>query len=179
MTNAPEQSVNAGSDVVVRVARPEDREFVHELAVEVFTVYGSYGRYLTQWFDSEEIGTWIAEKDKAAVGLIMIGVKPHPKLLQKAVADLLAIAVKPTHQAKGIGKVLLHHALEIAPRLPSPFPVVEMHLSVAESNSRAQRLFSRQGFRMISGEGVYPAGQRAFHMAKKLQTADGFQEGGQ
>lgn len=176
MTNSTERSVNVSSEVVVRIARAEDRMFVHELAVEVFSVYGSYGRYLTQWFDSEEIGTWIAEIKREAVGLIMIGVKPHPTLLQRAVADLLAIAVKPSHQARGIGKALLNHALEIAPRLPSPFPVVEIHLSVAETNSRAQRLFSRRGFRMMRGEGVYPAGQRAFHMAKKLQTAGGLEE---
>jgi ribosomal protein S18 acetylase RimI-like enzyme len=43
-----------------------------------------------------------------------------------------------------------------------------MHLSVAEGNSRAQRLFARRGFRRTGGEGIYPAGQRALHMVKVL-----------
>jgi ribosomal protein S18 acetylase RimI-like enzyme len=152
----------------VRISRSEDREFVRDLAIEVFTVYGSYGSYLTEWFDSGEVSTWIAEAEQEKVGLTMIGIKPHPSLAQKAVADLLAIAVRPSYQTKGVGTILLRHAIDVAPNIPSPFPIVEMHLSVAETNVRAQRLFSRRGFRMISGEGIYPSGQRALHMMRKL-----------
>ncbi len=159
---------NPRPEVQVRISRSDDREFVHDLAVEVFTVYGSYGGYLTQWFDSEEVVTWIAETEQEKVGLTMIVIKPHPTLAQKAVADLLAIAVKPSYQTKGVGTILLRNAIDVAPNLPSPFPIVEMHLSVAETNARAQRLFSRRGFRMIAGEGIYPAGQRALHMTKRL-----------
>lgn len=168
MTESTDRIQNRRPEIQVRLARSEDREFVHELAIEVFSVYGSYGRYLTQWFDSEGVHTWIAETEHEQVGLTMIGIARHPTLTRSAVADLLAIAVKPSYQTKGVGTILLRNAIDVAPSMPSPFPIIEMHLSVAETNARAQRLFSRRGFRMISGEGVYPAGQRALHMVKKL-----------
>ena len=168
MTESTDPLQDQRPEILVRISRSEDREFVHQLAVDVFSVYGSYGGYLTQWFDSEEVSTWIAETKQEQVGLTMIGIRLHPTLAQRAVADLLAIAVKPSYQTKGVGTILLNDAIDVAPDLPSPFPIVEMHLSVAETNARAQRLFSRRGFRMIAGEGVYPAGQRALHMIKKL-----------
>jgi ribosomal protein S18 acetylase RimI-like enzyme len=67
-----------------------------------------------------------------------------------------------------VGTVLLDKAIEEAPLLLSPLPIVEMHLSVAEGNSRAQRLFARRGFRRTGEVGIYPAGQRALHMVKIL-----------
>ena len=168
MTESTDRLQNQRPEIRVRISRSEDREFVHELAIDVFSIYGSYGRYLTQWFDSESVDTWIAETEQEQVGLTMIGITRHPTLAGKAVADLLAIAVKPSYQTKGVGTILLQSAIDIAPGMPSSFPIIEMHLSVAETNARAQRLFSRRGFRMIAGEGVYPTGQRALHMVKKL-----------
>jgi ribosomal protein S18 acetylase RimI-like enzyme len=154
--------------VRLRPAQPDDRSFVSELAVKVFSIYGSYGRYLTDWFDEESVTTLIGEIDQERVGLLMLAARPSHIHPDRGVAELLAIAVKPSHQSRGLGTILLEKAIEEAPRLPSPLPIVEMHLSVADGNSRAQRLFSRRGFRRTGGEGIYPAGQRALHMVKGL-----------
>jgi ribosomal protein S18 acetylase RimI-like enzyme len=152
----------------IRPAQKQDRSFVRSLAVDVFSIYGSYGRYLAEWFDSEDVTTWIGEVEKKPVGLVMLQPRPHRRNPQVAVAELLAIAVAPTSQSRGVGSVLLDHAISEASSLPCPLPILEIHLSVAEGNSKAQRLFSRRGFRFRGGEGIYPAGQRALHMIKKI-----------
>ncbi len=119
----------------IRRARSQDRSFVHELAEKVFSVYGSYGRYLTDWSDACETTTLIGEIGDEPVGLAMLAVYPSPRAPKAAVAELLAIAVEPRFQSRGIGTILLDKALEEAPRLPSRFPVLEVHLSVARQCS--------------------------------------------
>lgn len=169
MRGEPSPSASKAEPAIrIRPAVPQDRSFVRALALEVFSIYGSYDSYLTDWFDMDEVQTWIGEIDGERVGLMMLVPRPHPWKTKEAVADLLAIAVSPSHQTRGVGTELLSKAIEEARTLPAPFPIREMHLSVAETNARAQRLFSRRGFRIISGHGIYPAGQRAFHMVKVL-----------
>ena len=154
--------------VQIRYASRQDRDFVEELAGKVFSQYGSYNRYLTDWFDTGEITTLIGEVDDEPVGLLMLVAYPNPTKRTEAVADLLAIAVEPRFQSRGLGTILLERAISEARRLPCPVPVRVMHLSVADTNARAQRLFARRGFRLTRGEGVYPAGQRALHMILKV-----------
>jgi ribosomal protein S18 acetylase RimI-like enzyme len=155
-------------DIKIRLARKEDRGFVRSLAVDVFSIYGSYGRYLAEWFDSDDVTTWIGEIEQKPIGLVMLAPRPHLRNPQAAVAELLAIAVEPDRQSRGVGSVLLDYAISEARSLPCLLPIIEIHLSVAEGNSKAQRLFSRRGFRFRGGEGIYPAGQRALHMIKKI-----------
>ncbi len=155
--------------LLIRRANSEDRSFIRELAVKVFSVYGSYDKYLTEWVDTGETTTLIGEIGGERVGLAMLAVHPARRSRTEAVAELLAIAVEPRFQARGVGKRLLEKVIEEASRLPARLPIVEMHLSVAEGNSRAQRLFARRGFRLTAGVGIYPSGQRALHMVKALK----------
>ncbi len=154
--------------VVIRPAHSGDRPFVRELAGGVFSIYGSYDRYLTEWFDTEGVYTLIGEVDGKPVGLAMLMAYPNRTKITEALVDLLAIAVQPEFQSRGVGTALLERALEEAPNLDSVLPIREIHLSVADGNARGQRLFARQGFRFSRDEGIYPAGQRALHMVKPL-----------
>ncbi len=154
--------------LVVRRAISEDCNFIRELAVKVFSVYGSYDQYLTEWADTDETTTLIGEIGGERVGLAMLAVYPSRRNRSEGIAELLAIAIEPSFQARGMGTMLLEKVIEEASQLSAAFPIVEMHLSVAEGNSRAQRLFSRRGFRLTAGEGIYPSGQRALHMIKAL-----------
>jgi len=156
------------AQLLVRRANSEDRSFIRELAVKVFSVYGSYDQYLTEWAETHETTTLIGEIGGERVGLAMLAVYPARRSRSEGVAELLAIAVEPSFQARGVGTMLLEKVIQEASRLPYAFPIVEIHLSVAEGNSRAQRLFSHRGFRRTAGEGVYPSGQRALHMIKAL-----------
>ena len=55
--------------VHIRPAGLQDRSFLRELAQKVFSVYGSYDRYLTEWSDSDETITLIGEIGDERVGL--------------------------------------------------------------------------------------------------------------
>ena len=164
----PSPRVRAGGKLSVRVGRGEDRAFVRGLAHRVFSIYGSYDRYLVAWFETQGVVTLVGEMDQQPVGLAMLMAYPNRMKGNEALADLLAIAVVPEFQMKGVGTALLEKAIGEAPSLDSKYPILEIHLSVADGNARGQRLFSRHGFRFSSDEGIYPAGQRALHMSRPL-----------
>ncbi|MGH9460119.1 MAG: GNAT family N-acetyltransferase [Vicinamibacteria bacterium] len=165
---SPRAGSQAASAVVFRPAQPQDRHFVRELGERVFSIYGSYDRYLVEWFETRGVVTLMAEIDQTPVGLAMLMAYPNPANRTEALADLLAIAVTPEYQSQGIGTLLLEKSIEQAPLLDATIPIREIHLSVAENNARGQRLFSRYGFRYSREEGLYPAGQRALHMSRSL-----------
>ncbi|HEX9725468.1 MAG TPA: GNAT family N-acetyltransferase [Vicinamibacteria bacterium] len=165
---SPRAASQAAAAVSFRLAQPRDRHFVRELGERVFSIYGSYDRYLVEWFETRGVVSLMAEIDQTPVGLAMLMAYPNPAKRTEALADLLAIAVTPEYQSQGIGTLLLEKSIEQAPLLDATIPIREIHLSVAENNARGQRLFSRYGFRYSRDEGLYPAGQRALHMVRPL-----------
>lgn len=146
---------------IVRTADAGDLDFVRGLCRRVFLAYGSYHEYVETWFQDESVSTWIAERDEVPLGFVMFTVPARGSL-----ADLVAIAVSPESQSRGVGKALLSKCLDV---LRGFVEVQEVRLQVAEGNSRAQRMFARNGFRSRSETGVYPAGQRALFMIKTLK----------
>ena len=153
--------------LTARRGKPEDAPFIAALARQVFSVYGSYDRYLLEWFGSPQVVTLVAEADGVPAGLAMLATLADSDSAGSR-AELLAIAVEPSLQLRGIGGFLLSQAIAVAPRLAAEPPVREIRLSVAEGNARAARLFARHGFRRLAGSGLYPAGQRARLMALAL-----------
>jgi ribosomal protein S18 acetylase RimI-like enzyme len=152
----------------IRRGGSADAPFVRTVAEQVFAELGDYGRILPTWLVHEGVLTHIAEEDGVAVGYTMLGFySAGPPRADEYVADLLAIAVAPSAQGRGIGKQLLKHAIEQAASARKRMPVVELRLSVAEPNARARRLFLQHGFDFVEGEhGRYDGGQRALHMAR-------------
>jgi ribosomal protein S18 acetylase RimI-like enzyme len=98
---------------------------------------------------------------------------PHDRLpgSTPVVADLLALAVLPAHQSKGIGTKLLLHVIEVAERVAPQSRITSLRLTVAETNTGAQRLYARNGFRVVDGSATYDRGQRALRMARTLSAA--------
>lgn len=151
----------------IRDAREEDLGFIRELTATLFLAYGSYDDYLADWFRDSAVSTYVAEIEERPVGFFMLAVYPDapvPKGAGPLVAELLAIAVAPEAQARGVGGRMMDRCLEIA--TDPGAGIREVRLSVAEGNSRAQRLFSKRGFRLGESVGVYPAGQRARTMRR-------------
>ncbi|MGH9324754.1 MAG: GNAT family N-acetyltransferase [Vicinamibacteria bacterium] len=165
----PERSPGApaAATVIVRTAGAADLEFIRVLCRQLFLEFGSYDRYVEDWFGEKIVSTGIAEADSARAGFFMLAIHPPAVETDPAVGELLAIAVLPELQSKGIGLALLDRALALARE--SPREVHEVRLSVAEGNARAQRMFARRGFRVGSAAGIYPAGQRALFMTKVLK----------
>ena len=150
--------------IVVRPARAQDAAFIRAMAQNAFLAYGSYDRYLEDWFENDAVTTSIAELDGRAAGFSMITAYADPERPRENVADLVAIVVVKELRSRGIGGQLLAHALAFAENsLSKPR---EVWLVVAEDNARAQRLFRSAGFRLGKGLGIYPAGQRALRMIK-------------
>lgn len=157
-------------DLRLRKATPSDLSPIACLVREVFTAYGSYDRYLAEWLEDENVSTRVAVLGDEIVGFYALTQHEHPEGGNRRVADLLAIAVAPAQQSRGIGESLLRSAIAEARSMAcSP---TEMWLFVAEGNARAQRLFAHQGFRFRRGAGIYPAGQRALVMAKGLRSTE-------
>ena len=152
-------------DLTLRPARESDLDFMLDLCRRVFLEFGSFDRYMADWFREDIVSSWVAEVDSAPAGLFMLAIHPESPT-QEAVAELLSIAVVPELRSRGIGAALLDRSIALARE--SSLDLGEIRLSVAEGNARAQRMFARRGFRIGHVIGVYPAGQRALFMTKAL-----------
>ena len=82
--------------------------------------------------------------------------------------DLVAIAVAPAWQSRGIGRRLLAHVERASGRLALEADV-SIRLAVAEDNTPARTLFEKAGYVLVAGaEGVYPRGQRSLTLRKRI-----------
>ncbi len=158
-------------DVIVRPARPSDESFIGELAGQVFSVFGNYQPLLPKWFKAPGIVTYISELDQGRTGYLMLGFFRDARAL---VGDVLAIAVAPEYQGRGIGRMLLEHAIAACERASEHSPVRAIRLSVADSNARARHLFASCGFALVPGDfGSYEGGQEALHMERPIPLPGG------
>jgi ribosomal protein S18 acetylase RimI-like enzyme len=160
----PTQSVTIGP------ADLSDGTYIAYLSDHVFCIYGSYGPVISQWFRSHRCLTLVAYTEKGPVGFVMTG----PLLIDRGLSvasEVLAIAVDPGHQAKGIGSMLLRAIEEQAQKMH----VEQLVLHTASNNGAALRLFEAHGFRLIKSiSQFYPKGQDALEMMKKLSPKKGF-----
>jgi ribosomal protein S18 acetylase RimI-like enzyme len=164
---SPERS--QATEITLRPARESDLEFIADTCRKVFLEYGSYDRFVVDWFRETIVSTCIAEVDSAPAGFFMLAIHPPDRGVpsSRAIAELLSIAVVPDHRSRGVGGALLERAIGLARE--SSLAPREIRLSVAEGNARAQRLFARRGFRIGRAVGIFPAGQRALFMSKALE----------
>lgn len=149
----------------VRPARAADKQAVAHLARHTLFPFGRYDELLPSWMAREGIFTFIAESRGEAVGLCMLGF--FEDLERGFYADLLAIAVAPASQRRGVGRMLVRFAItESRTRMRS---AKELRLSVADTNERARALFASEGFEPRPYElGTYDGGQVALRLAYPL-----------
>ena len=166
----------------VRPGEPADRGFVRALARRVFSVYGEYDRVLPEWLGGAGVRSFVALEDGQRVGFALTCLSRLPPPLRDVnrrtppgvrplALDLMAIAIAPERQRRGLGRWLLGVVVETAEGLTrsADLPVAAVTLSVAEGNRPAHRLFERCGFRRFAEEdGRYPGGQVAWRMVRPL-----------
>jgi ribosomal-protein-alanine N-acetyltransferase len=141
---------------------------VRRLAGECFAALGDYRPVLPDWLRHPGVTTHIAEEEGVRVGFTMLGFYGDEQA-GAYVADLLAIAVAPEAEGRGIGGQLLTHAIAEARAARRYLPLTELRLTVAEDNQRARRLFARFDFTEVPGDhGRYDGGQRALVLARPL-----------
>ena len=150
----------------MRAATSEDLAFVQSIAADVFSPFGDYGRLLPRWFETPGVMTYLSERDGVRTGYVMLAFFREGRTL---VGDVLAIAVAPSYQGKGVGRMLMQHAVTVCEQVGETTPVRAIRLSVADSNERAQKLFTSFGFKRVDGDfGRYEGGQQALHMERPL-----------
>lgn len=170
----------------IRRAGAADVDFVRRVAEQVLAPYGDYGPILPYWLLQDGVFTHIAESREGPLGYTMLGFFPvgaprqHPLSLfgpdstreadEGAAADLLAIAVARAAQGRGVGRLLLEHVFkQVVAAARRRMNVLEVRLSVADTNVRARRLFEDFGFELVQGDhGRYDGGQRVLHMVRRL-----------
>ena len=127
-------------------------------------IYGPYGSLVSQWFATGATVTLVAFVDGVPAGFAMMGAAFQVDNTAHA-AELLALAVEPEYQRRGVGTLLMQ-AVE---RAALQWGMEKLFLHTATENTPAQKLFERNGFqvhRII--EGFYPEGQDALHMGREM-----------
>jgi ribosomal protein S18 acetylase RimI-like enzyme len=158
---------------MIRRAELADHPWIIATGAEAYQDLGDYTRILPSWLEQPGVLAWIDyDVQGRGRGFAMLGFylddPTSGASSSQVIADLLALAVLPSFQRRGIGTKLLHHVIEVAERVAPSSHISSLRLTVAESNTSAQRLYARHGFRIIDGSATYDRGQRALRMARPL-----------
>lgn len=152
------------TSITLRKGTPKDRQFVSNLSHKVFSAFGDYAEIVLRWLDQPDVITVIAQKHATPLGFAMLYLQKD-SIFNRNVGELLAIAIIPEHQGRGIGRILLAYMESLARK----YGATELRLSTAEMNKVACLFFEKAGFTPIGArDSFYPAGQRALEMSKRL-----------
>lgn len=160
---------------MIRRAEVSDHPWIVATGAEAYADLGDYTRILPSWLEQPGVLAWIDHdvqgrgRGFAMLGFYMEDPTGSARLAnQRVVADLLALAVLPSQQRRGIGSKLLAHVIEVAERVAPSSKIDALRLTVAETNTGAQRMYTRAGFRIVDGSATYDRGQKALRMARPL-----------
>lgn len=158
---------------MIRRAELADHPWIIATGAEAYQDLGDYTRILPSWLEQPGVLAWIDyDMQGRGRGFAMLGFYLEDPAASagsgQVIADLLALAVLPSFQKRGIGTKLLHHVIEVAERVAPSSQISSLRLTVAEANTGAQRLYARHGFRIIDGSATYDRGQKALRMARPL-----------
>jgi len=160
---------------MIRRAEAADHPWIVATGAEAYADLGDYTRILPSWLEQPGVLAWIDHdlqgrgRGFAMLGFYMEAPAGPGSGPSEVVADLLALAVLPSQQRRGIGNKLLAHVIEVAERVAPSSHIQTLRLTVAETNTGAQRMYARAGFRMVEGSATYDRGQRALRMARSLE----------
>lgn len=161
---------------MIRRAEVADHPWIIASGAEAYRDLGDYTRILPSWLEQPGVLAWIDHdiqnrgRGFAMLGFYMdeLGAGRANGTPSPVVADLLALAVLPAYQRRGIGTKLLHHVIEVAERVAPSSRIDALRLTVAENNVGAQQLYARHGFTIVEGSATYDRGQKALRMARPL-----------
>lgn len=156
---------------MIRRAEVQDYPWIVATGAEAYRDLGDYTRILPSWLEQPGVLAWIDHDAQGrGRGFAMLGFYTDDAADKQVVADLLALAVLPAFQRKGIGSTLLAHVIEVAERVAPSSHIHQLRLTVSEDNTGAQRLYARTGFRIVDNSATYDRGQRALRMVRPLRT---------
>jgi ribosomal-protein-alanine N-acetyltransferase len=150
------QEQKGSGDFSIRPAINEDCGFIRQISGEIFSMFGDYGEIIPQWFVNPDVVTVMYLEERHPLGFAMLSISS---------GELLAIAVGPETQRRGIGTALLNRVEVIACQLGRK----RIQLHTALENEAARMFFQKAGFNVIGGEErYYSKGQKALIMSKEI-----------
>ncbi len=145
-------------ETYIRNGTPVDRDFVADLARRVFSSYGEYDRILPTCLDDPQFHTLVGEQEDGPAGFCILSIGD-------GVGEVVAVAVDPLWQGRGIGRQLMQAIVEDARGMGLRLLI----LKTATRNLSAQGMFRRIGFEETGRvAGYYAGGQSAIGMRKRL-----------
>jgi ribosomal protein S18 acetylase RimI-like enzyme len=160
----------------IRPATPDDLPEVRRIARSVFAEYGEYGNLLPKFFSTQGVTSYVARIGGEVIGFVMLGFLPWSGGDEESadwIGDLLAIAVSPEHQRRGVGGELMTQAFELATQMQEWRDVREVQLTCSAENEAGLGFFARHGFEVVNPDhGSYAGGQIAVRLARRLSGSD-------
>lgn len=145
-------------DCSIRNGTSVDWDFVADLSRQVFSAYGDYERILPTCLEEPQFYTLISEQKDRSTGFCILSTGD-------GLGEVVAVAVDPLWQGRGIGSRLMQAIIEVARGLG----MRRLILKTATRNLRAQGLFRKIGFEETGRvAGYYAGGQTAIGMRKRL-----------
>jgi ribosomal-protein-alanine N-acetyltransferase len=143
----------------IRSGIPADWDFVADLARQVFSSYGEYDSILPTCLDDPQFHTLVSEAEDRPAGFCMLSIG------EDGIGEVVAVAVDPLWQGRGIGRQLMQAIVEDARGMGIRLLV----LKTAIRNLSAQGMFRRVGFEETGRvAGYYAGGQTAIGMRKRI-----------
>jgi ribosomal protein S18 acetylase RimI-like enzyme len=103
-----------------------------------------YASFISTQLEDPDAAVLVADDRREVIGYAYAAVEGYDYMSLRGPAGVLHdIIVAPGHRGRGVGRLLLHAALEFLRSRGVPRVV----LSTAERNEAAQRLFASMGFR--------------------------------
>jgi ribosomal protein S18 acetylase RimI-like enzyme len=158
---------------MIRRGGEADHPWIVEEGTYAYADLGDYRRILPSWLSQPGVLVFVEEEvaSRTRRGFAMLGfyLEPNEHGESRPVADLLALAVAPPFQRRGVGKLLLQHIIATTWRVAEHSKVGELRLTVAGDNLIAQRMYERAGFAVVPSTGTYERGQLAVRMIRPLR----------
>jgi ribosomal protein S18 acetylase RimI-like enzyme len=148
-------------------ATAEHEAFVGELSAEVFARFGDYETTLPGWLRLPWVRTVVATSVGKPIGFAMYVTQSE----ESRVTELLAIAVAPLSQLRGVGRKLLGHVERAAVQAHDSGVGSGVVLTVAVDNHAARYLLESSGYVVVpDSQGLYPTGLASLSMCKRLAS---------
>jgi ribosomal protein S18 acetylase RimI-like enzyme len=159
----------------IEAGRPEDAGAVESLAAEVFEAYGDYGRIIPRFYSTQGVHSFIARDAGELIGFVLLGFMPWTGGESDQdwwMGDLLAIAVTPDRQGRGIGRRLMSEVDRLVGEMAGWRNLKEIQLTCAADNQAGLEFFARLGYRVVErNHGSFSNGQSAWRLARTLDSS--------
>jgi ribosomal protein S18 acetylase RimI-like enzyme len=159
----------------IEAGRPEDASAVESLAAEVFAAYGDYGQIIPRFYSTQGVHPFVARDAGELIGFVLLGFLPWTGGAAGKdwwVGDLLAIAVAPDRQGRGIGRRLMGEVDRLVSEMADWRDLKEIQLTCAADNEGGLAFFDRLGYRVVErNHGNYSNGQSAWRLARTLEPS--------